>query len=120
MEKKVTLHFCYNQSIHFAMDRCRKSIRLKAHESCTDDDLVEIRIIWKIFNNVEVEVVIILSSKYGEDKLQRTELLMNTYRQICAIGEIKASTEQEFIGVVRNSKKQADEGIIDDIADMLF
>ena len=84
--------------------------------------MVEIRIIWKIFNNVEVESrdYLIKQIWRGEDKLQRTENLIGIYRQICAIGDISVSSEEEFIKVVRSSMKQADEAIIDDIADMLF
>ena len=99
-----------------------KVFGLKAYESCTVDDLVEIRIIWNIFNNVEVESRDYLVKQIwrGEDKLQRTENLIGIYRQICAIGDISVSSEEEFIKVARNSMKQTDEAIIDDIADMLF
>jgi hypothetical protein len=96
---------------------------LKIYEQCADEDMVEYRIVWRILraSTQESDCYYRLQGIWkGEDKIRRTERLMETYREVVRMEWVDDAEEMVFLESVKRSTDRTKSEIIDEIADMLF
>jgi hypothetical protein len=96
---------------------------LKIYEECADEDMVEHRIVWRIIrmSAQESDCYYRLQGIWkGEDRIRRTERLIETYRHVVRIECVDDAEEEVFLENVKRSIDLTKSEIIDEIADMLF
>jgi hypothetical protein len=85
--------------------------------------MVEYRIVWRILriSTEESDCYYRLQGIWkGEDRIRKTEKLIETYRHVVRIGCVDDTEEAVFLENVKGLIDPAKSEIIDEIADMLF